>query len=393
MTLVGTWDEARFPNVAVGFHRSPLLNDTVLTDEIMALDIGDSLLLSSLPTFLQYDDVSQLVQGCVEVLGKHTWDVGFNCTPAGPYQSVPVLGHTDYVPRLDASTHALTTAMTTTDTSAWLGTPLTGQRWVDSATHPSEFPFDIKVSGELMSVTAIATGVSDAFGRTSASSFGSADLGGAYTTVNGSASDYNVSTGLGRITGSTTGTTRLAVLAAQQFTDVDVTATVSVSAVALTQSLLPMLVARYTDTSNYYRAEVTFNTGSTVDGRLRVVVGGVTTSLQFLSLSIPYSAGVQVKCRFQVSGTTLRMKLWLASAVEPSGWQLSSTESVLTTGSIGVGYVVNVGNTNVNPEARFDDLLLNTPQLATVTRSENAVVKAQTAGTPIRLAQPFYLAR
>ena len=45
-------------------------------------------------------------------------------------------------------------------------------------------------------------------------------------------------------------------------------------------------------------------------------------------------------------------------------------------------------NTNVNPQLRFDDFTMATPQLMTVTRSTNGVVKAHPVGTEVRAAAP-----
>lgn len=156
LALVGSWDEARFPSLAVGLHRTEISGNATVAEQVMGLELGDTVILADLPAWVTYDDVPELIQGYTEILGKHAWDVGYNCTPAGPYRAVPVLVSDQFVPRLDAAAHTITSSLTTTATSVSLTTPATSQRWIDSATYASDFPFDIRVAGEVMTVTDIS---------------------------------------------------------------------------------------------------------------------------------------------------------------------------------------------------------------------------------------------
>jgi hypothetical protein len=56
--------------------------------------------------------------------------------------------------------------------------------------------------------------------------------------------------------------------------------------------------------------------------------------------------------------------------------------------SVGTRSITVTGNTNVNPEIRYDNYEVINPQVFTVTRSVNGVSKSQTAGTDIRLDKP-----
>jgi hypothetical protein len=159
MTLVGSWDQERYPSVAEALHRTELTGNATLTAQVMALDLGDTLVLADLPSWMTPDDVPELVQGYTETLSKFLWDVTYNCTPAGPYRSVTLLGSSGYPPRLDATTHTIGGTMTTTATSVTFVTAAGSARWVDSATYAADFPFDVVIAGEVMTVTAM-TGTS-----------------------------------------------------------------------------------------------------------------------------------------------------------------------------------------------------------------------------------------
>jgi hypothetical protein len=159
LALVGTWDQDRYPSVAIALHRSRVLADDTLYARAVNANLGDTVLLADLPSWMPPDDVPELIQGYTETLSKFLWEMRFDCTPAGPYRQVPVLGLDSLVPRLDATTHTASNSLTTTSTSLTLVTASGSARWVDSATYPSSFPMEIVIGGEVMSLTAV-TGTS-----------------------------------------------------------------------------------------------------------------------------------------------------------------------------------------------------------------------------------------
>lgn len=161
VTLVGTWDQERFPSLSVALHRGALTGNTTLTAQVIGLDLGDTVRLTGLPTWLPPEDVYELVQGYSESLSKFLWEIEYNATPAGPYRAVGILNEGDEdLPRLDAEEHTIGgSGLTTTGTSVTLVTPAGSAVWIDSATYSSDFPFDVVVGGEVMTMTAI-TGTS-----------------------------------------------------------------------------------------------------------------------------------------------------------------------------------------------------------------------------------------
>lgn len=141
---VGSWDEARFPQVHVSLDQSPFSSSPALTGQAAAVDIGDYLSIDNLPEWLPPEPVELLAQGYRETHHTFEWDITWNCVPAGPYR-VFVLDQD----RLEGD-HALASPVNTSATS-WsvktnsgplLSTTDTGQQWM--------------VEGELVTVTAVS---------------------------------------------------------------------------------------------------------------------------------------------------------------------------------------------------------------------------------------------
>jgi hypothetical protein len=156
---LGTWDEARYPVVHVDLAAAPHLIDTAT-----AVDIGDRLTISNPPVWLPPDLIDLLAQGYTEVLGHpNGWDLRFNCTPAGPW-TVVVVGNSF---RLDTA-GCVTNGSTSSSSSVLnVNTDVGKTRWADSATYPSEYPFDLYVGGEVMRATSCTgTALSQTFAVT-----------------------------------------------------------------------------------------------------------------------------------------------------------------------------------------------------------------------------------
>ena len=143
---LGTWDEARYPSLHVDLAAGP-----ALIDDVTAADVGDRITVSNPPTWIPPDIIDLMVQGYAEVIGIYDWDVTFNCTPGGPWSHIAQAG----TARADTAGSSLVTGVNATATSLTIATT-TGPIWVDSATYPSDFPFDAIMGGERITVTAIS---------------------------------------------------------------------------------------------------------------------------------------------------------------------------------------------------------------------------------------------
>jgi hypothetical protein len=147
-THLGTWDEARFPQVNIELAKNP-----ALIPAAARIDTGSRLRITApLPSWLPPDSIDNLVLGYSETLAQYSWRMSFACTPYGPYRTAvlddAVLGRLDTDgSQLHSGVNAAATTLTVDITA--------GPLWVTTASNPAEFPFDIKVGGEVMTVTGI----------------------------------------------------------------------------------------------------------------------------------------------------------------------------------------------------------------------------------------------
>ncbi|MEU9654847.1 hypothetical protein [Streptomyces chartreusis] len=379
---LGTWDEARYPTIRVDLAAGPSL-----IDDVTAVDIGDRMNVANLPPWLPPDSIDCQVQGYTEIIKQLEWELTFNCTPGGPWSSIAQVG----TARADTAGSELAAAMTSNATTAYVLTT-EGPEWVDSTDSASDFPFDLRLAGERMTVSACTGIMADDFSGTVSNGWGTADVGGAWTTGGGTAGDYAVGSGIGTHTLATANASRRTFLSAS-FTDFDIYVSIATSALATGGFLSGGLTARHTDSDNLYTARAAFNTTASLTLSIRKRVAAVETELGTVTIpALTHVAGTFYRMRFQGKGTALKAKLWLATDDESVAWDLEVTDgSLTTTAFLGARSISASGNTNVNPVIRYDDFRVVSPQKMTVTRSVNGVTKAQDSGAAVSLWQPYYV--
>ncbi|MFC9680012.1 hypothetical protein [Streptomyces sp. NPDC056948] len=275
--------------------------------------------------------------------------------------------------------------------------PSTDVLWAHGVTirpaggRPQEFPFDAQLGGEVVTVDAIADSVRDTFARTfAAGGWGQADSGQAWTVA--PSADHSVGAGYGVAAQPSTGIAHLALVPAPA-ADVDLYVDVAASALVTGASVFTGPVLRAVDNNNLYQCRVEITTAAGILLTVRKRVGGTETQLATYTSTLTHTAGTFYRTRFQATGTALKAKIWLASDREPDLWQIDVADTSLTAAaSIGVRAFRNTGNTNAGLETRFDNVRLANPQTWTVRRSRNGVIKAQSAGTDVRLATPTIVA-
>ncbi len=148
------------------------------------MDIGDRVQISNPPPWLPPGLIDQHMHGYTERLGLYEWTLAMNCAPAGPWQ-VGEVGSLDRG-RIDTSGSELAAGVTSTDTVLPVTVTATaGQPWVSSLVHPDDFPFDVVVGGEVVTVTDIVGEVGDRFDRSVTDGWGTATSGQAWTTTGG----------------------------------------------------------------------------------------------------------------------------------------------------------------------------------------------------------------
>ena len=384
---LGTVDELRLPQISMHLARS--VHTAADIAEALDADIGDRLTVSNPPTAAGPNTISQIVQGYTEKFDQFEHVITYNCTPQSPYQVGEVSDTT--LGRADTAGSELTEALTTTETDVDVLTT-SGPLWVTTANNPSEFPFDIAVGGERMTVTSATSSVLDDFSAAQTDSWGTADVGGTWTNTNGVAADFDVLSGYGRHIQTATGANLFSTIPAVS-ADFDIYCDMTTAATSTGASQLTSIVARYTNTSNHYMARLEFTTGNVINLTIFSVVAGVATQLGTFTSSLTHAAGTYSRARFQGYGSALKTKVWQVGQVEPGVWHIEVTNTALTSaGSAGVRSRRDGGNTNANADIRFDNFDVVNPQIFTVTRSVNSVVKTQASGATVRLFSPSKIA-
>jgi hypothetical protein len=258
-----------------------------------------------------------------------------------------------------------------------------------SDTTNDQFPIPVRVGGEVMQVGTITPSVNDTFTRTTASGWGTADTGQAWTIAQGVATDFSTNGAQGQHSVSAVNVSRYGTLPPLATADVDLRVDVATSALAVGGPQYAHVLARYQDLGNLYNARVGFQTDTTLQLTIQKRVGGVQTDMTTVTIAGTHAANTFFTLRFQVAGATLKAKCWPQGAAEPD-WLATVTDSSLTAaGSVGVRSVLSSLNTNTLPVTySYDNFQVLNPQTFTVMRSVNGVVKAQAAGEEISLAYP-----
>lgn len=146
---LGTVDEPRYPAISINLAHPAM---AALRDDALRMLFGARVVVTSPPSRLG-GDISQLCIGISETLTHFEHRLTFVGQPESPYR-VATLDDTVYG-RLDTSGSNLAGDMTPTSTTVQVTT--TGQQWVTTAVNPAEFPFDVTVDGEQMTVTGITS--------------------------------------------------------------------------------------------------------------------------------------------------------------------------------------------------------------------------------------------
>ncbi|MHB9857605.1 hypothetical protein [Streptomyces sp. YIM S03343] len=379
---LGTVDEARFPQISVNLSHPSITAD--MRRAIIGLRLGDRVQILNPPVWLPPDTIDQLVVGIAETITRFEHKLTFTCQPASPYSHIGVLDAADA--RIDLDDSVLQADATSGATSIDV-TP----EWDMSmlwTTDSAEVPWDVRVGGEVMRVTAVSPWASDTFTRVTASGWGTADTGQAWSTSGGSATDYATSGTQGTHSLGSVNVSRYTLVTAPS-ADVDLRIEVATSALATGGPQYAGMVARYADANNSYTARAAFNTDQTVTLVLQKRVGGTQTDMVSLTVPGTHAAASFFVIRLQAQGAVLRAKCWPLGEVEP-GWQVTVADgSHSAPGSVGVRSILSSINTNVLPVTfTYDNFQQVNVQTMTVTRSINGVVKAHSAGEDVRLAYP-----
>lgn len=214
-----------------------------------------------------------------------------------------------------------------------------------------------------------ATFANDTFSRTVTNGLGTADSGGNWT-LSGSAANFSVSGGLGRIQIATAGSGGGATLAAVSQLDTDLTMSVATDKAATGGGVYISVRGRQVPNVGDYRAKLRLNANGTVGLSLsRANSAGPETSLQgeVAVTGLTYAVGDRLNVRLQVTGTsptTIRARVWKVGTTEPTTWQRSVTDNTAgfqANGSIGITLYLSSSATNAPIVVTVDDLVARIP--------------------------------
>lgn len=142
---LGTVDEPRYPQIT-----ADLIAAAAKASNATAVFVGDRVQVTNPPSQLPPDTIDQLAQGGTERLSRHRHTIAYNCSPASPW-TVVVVGET----KVDTEGSELDSGITDSATSMDVATTV-GEDWTTDA---AQFPFDVELGGEEMTISDIAAAV------------------------------------------------------------------------------------------------------------------------------------------------------------------------------------------------------------------------------------------
>lgn len=108
--LLGTVDEARYPQIALNLRHRSFAGDLDLMNAALTLDIGDRITIDNPPDWLPPDQIDLLVQGYTETFDQVEYNMVINCSPGSPYRVAVV--DDDELGRVDTDGSVLAAAVT-----------------------------------------------------------------------------------------------------------------------------------------------------------------------------------------------------------------------------------------------------------------------------------------
>ncbi|WP_199424897.1 LamG-like jellyroll fold domain-containing protein [Actinotalea solisilvae] len=197
----------------------------------------------------------------------------------------------------------------------------------------------------------------DAYGRTVSGGWGTADVGGAWSTT-GLATQASVDGQRGRHVVAANGTLTSSLAVASTSTDVGVV--LDVDRVPDAGYAFVHVQGRRVAATDYYGARLRLAPDGTV--QLHVTRGNGSPVAGVVVPNVVIAPGDRLQVRLQVTGTsptTLRAKAWEVGTAEPAGWQTTATDataSLQAPGGVGLSSFLHGTATNGPLTVGFDDL-------------------------------------
>lgn len=212
--------------------------------------------------------------------------------------------------------------------------------------------------------TVVITGpmAADTFTRSSASGWGAADTGGAWT-LQGGASNFTVANGVGTVRNATAASGLALQMNGVSSTDTDLSLQFSTDKLVGGGGQFLYLTGRGSF-SDAYRSKVQITAAGAVVLSVTKVVGNTETTLASRTVSgLTVAPGTSYSIRTQTFGTsptTIRARVWPTGQTEPSEWVVSTTDSTATlqaAGAIGLRTYISGTATAVPVSFSFDNIV------------------------------------
>lgn len=262
----------------------------------------------------------------------------------------------------------------------------------------TEFPFDRCVRyctrAQLTDGTTItgpaAPLVLDLFNRVVADSWGTPNIGPPWTNIGGtSATDYDVNGTAGTHTHTAVNSLHHSVVETgtnDQDVSVDMMVTPNAGGGAQVNQ---WVLGRFIDVNNYYGAILSLDTSAIMSVFLIKRVAGALSVLTTQALTpAPHLPNDWWSVRFQVQGSRLRVKAWLASQPQPDAWTSTATDTALTSGTLaGTASRLEPGNTNTLPFVfSFDNFVVlpACPELVLVESCSDDIMVSSSGSNMLR---------
>lgn len=381
LLALGTVDQERYPALGLNLANQAVSADAALSRQILDLDIDHKITFTPSTDRYIFDDTHQLLRGMKETISGQQHEIEAITVPELPYQ-VAVL---DDGRRLGSATSTLETAIDSTQTTftVAVGDPTL---WTEDA---GQFPFDIFVGGERMTVTDIDTTTP------------------AFVAVGTAAAADNASVVPG-LPGGATGTGH-ALLVLAGVRDLSAVPTISDPAYLLLLDAVSVKVWGKIHDGSEVAPTIGISGGSagmTVQAQmcsfsgLPLTVRGSAVQGQGPSQDMPYPALYAVMSRSMLLYVGWKMDDWTSVAAVTGATEIGEPSSTLGsdqgivwdyrayTGPVAspAGSFVVTGGTSAI--SRTGVLVLGNWQTFTVTRSDNDVVKEHAAGASVTVARP-----
>lgn len=208
-----------------------------------------------------------------------------------------------------------------------------------------------------------STVAADAFGRTTAAGWGTADIGGPWS-IAGSSGQYRVDGASGVMSLSAPGISRAAWLPGTATRDTSLAATMSVDRIPIGSSIWAYLEVRRSSSSAAYRVKLRIGPDAGAYLRVSRITAGLETNLaaEVRLGGVTVAPGSRLRIRGEASGanpTTLRVRGWVDGQPEPGTWAISvtdATSSLQGPAAVGLASYLSSGATNPPISMRLDDL-------------------------------------